>query len=67
MRVDQALAQIIESSNDGKLGAIASESARRNQSVVLAAQTQNASSGRSRKCSRAWGLAIESTFLTVRP
>ncbi len=47
--IDQALAQIVQPSHDRKLRAISSEPSRRDQSIVLGAQTQNASSGKSRK------------------
>jgi len=49
VRIDQALAQIVQPRHDGKLRTIASEPARRDQPIVLAAQSQNVSSGKSRK------------------
>jgi hypothetical protein len=49
MRLDQALAQVVEPCNDGELRRIGTEASRCNLSLVLRAQAQDASSGKSRK------------------
>jgi len=49
MGIDQTLAQILEPGNDGELRRIGSEASRCNLSLVLRAQAQDASSGKSRK------------------
>jgi hypothetical protein len=47
--IDQTLAQIVEAGDDGKLRWIGSEASRCDLPLVLGAQAQDASSGKSRK------------------